>query len=242
MTFDWWTFGLQTVNVLILIWLLGRFFWRPVAAMIEGRHQQAQSLLDQAQADRAAAAKALAEAQTRSAGFAQERETILAQARAEAAEARRGLLAEAEAEAAQARAAAQEALARQSVEAEQAFAAQAGRLAVQIAGKLAARLDGEAVRAAFLRWLVEKLAQEPDSLRQSIAQGGALDVISAEPLDGGEQARIRAALSNALGDAADMRFSVDPELIAGLELRTPHFALANSWRADLANIRAELTT
>jgi F-type H+-transporting ATPase subunit b len=30
-TIDWWTLGLQAVNVLILIWLLGYFFWRPVA-------------------------------------------------------------------------------------------------------------------------------------------------------------------------------------------------------------------
>ena len=34
MTIDWWTLGIQAVNVVILVWLLGRFFWRPVAAMI----------------------------------------------------------------------------------------------------------------------------------------------------------------------------------------------------------------
>ena len=31
MTFDWWTLGLQTVNILILVWLLQRFFWTPIA-------------------------------------------------------------------------------------------------------------------------------------------------------------------------------------------------------------------
>ncbi len=35
MSIDWWTLGFQTVNVAILIWLLGHFFWKPVAAMIE---------------------------------------------------------------------------------------------------------------------------------------------------------------------------------------------------------------
>ena len=34
MTIDWWTLGLQTVNVIALVWLLGRFFWRPLAGMI----------------------------------------------------------------------------------------------------------------------------------------------------------------------------------------------------------------
>ena len=37
MTIDWWTLGIQTVNVVVLVWLLQHFFWRPVAAMIEQR-------------------------------------------------------------------------------------------------------------------------------------------------------------------------------------------------------------
>jgi F-type H+-transporting ATPase subunit b len=43
MTIDWWTLAIQTVNVVILIWLLERFFWRPVAAMIEARQKEAAS-------------------------------------------------------------------------------------------------------------------------------------------------------------------------------------------------------
>ena len=46
MTIDWWTLGIQTVNVVILVWLLGRFFWRPLAAMNrrrQGGFQPAQS-------------------------------------------------------------------------------------------------------------------------------------------------------------------------------------------------------
>ena len=35
MTIDWWTLGLQTVNIVILVWLLQRFFWRPIAGMID---------------------------------------------------------------------------------------------------------------------------------------------------------------------------------------------------------------
>ena len=49
MTIDWWTLGIQTVNVVILIWLLERFFWRPVAAMIEQRRATAQRILDEAE-------------------------------------------------------------------------------------------------------------------------------------------------------------------------------------------------
>ncbi len=241
MTFDWWTFGLQTVNVLILIWILGRFFWRPVAGLIERRRRQVQDLLEQARRDREEAARAVAEAQKRSDGFAQEREAILAAARQEAAATKRVLLEQAQAAAAQARVAAEADLARLREDAEQEWAGQAGRLAVAIAGRLAARLDGAAVRAAFLRWLIDRLSAQSEQVRQSVVNGGGVELVSAATLDAAEQAQIGAALTSALGATPQLAFSVDPALIAGLELKSPHFTLSNSWRADLAGILAELT-
>src|ERR1700735_3500448 len=85
MTLSWWTLGIQTVNVAILIWLLGRFFWRPVAAMIEQRRATAQRVVAEAEAKHSEATAALTEIERTRAGFARERETILTQAH-EAAE------------------------------------------------------------------------------------------------------------------------------------------------------------
>lgn len=246
MTIDWWTFGLQTINALVLIWLLSRFFWRPVAGMIERRREQAQALLDDAQAARDAAAKALAEAEKRSAGFAEERESILQQARSEAAEARRALLAQAEAEVAALREQAAATRAKEHDEAEKAWSGQASRLAVEIAEKLVSRLDATAVRAAFLQWLAEQIVDLPEGARGKIIEGdGPLEIASAHVLTAEEQAHIRAAIRAALGQAAgastpEIVFRADAALIAGLELRTPHFVLNNSWRADLKEILAEL--
>ncbi|MGA2128834.1 MAG: ATPase, partial [Xanthobacteraceae bacterium] len=81
MTIDWWTLGIQTVNVVILVWLLERYFWRPVAAMIEQRRATAQRTLADAEAARGAAAAALGEIERTRVGFAVEREAILAAAR-----------------------------------------------------------------------------------------------------------------------------------------------------------------
>lgn len=41
MTIDWWTLGLQTVNVLVLVWILARFLFRPVARIIADRQAAA---------------------------------------------------------------------------------------------------------------------------------------------------------------------------------------------------------
>lgn len=238
MTIDWGTLALQTVNVLILIWLLGRFFWRPVAAMIEERRAKAQGLLDEAQAQRDKASAALAEVERRKAGFAREREAMLRQAQAEAEQARENLLRQAKAETDVLRANASAEMEKAKAEAERAWTDKAGDLAMSIAEKLASRLDGADIRAAFLRWLIVQIEALPEATRQSVgARAAPLEAVTASTLAPDEAARVRAAIAAAFGHEVDIRLSVDPALIAGLELRAPHFILSNSWRADLAKIR-----
>src|SRR3974390_2877415 len=41
MRIDLWTLGLQTVNVLILVWILSRFLFRPVMKVIDDRRAAA---------------------------------------------------------------------------------------------------------------------------------------------------------------------------------------------------------
>jgi F-type H+-transporting ATPase subunit b len=237
MTIDWWTVAIQTVNVVILVWLLEHFFWRPVAAMIEQRRVAAQQGLAEAEEKNTKASAALAEIDTTRAGFAQERDAILAAAHTAAEQARTARLDDAAKEAASLDAAAKAAMATERAEAEQGWADQASRLGVEIARRLALRLDGPLVRAAFLDWLVGEIRALPDSERQSVA---TLEAISAIALDPDEQERIRQQVGEAFGGFPSITFSVDGGLIAGLELRGPHLAISNSWRADLARIRAEL--
>ncbi len=42
MHFDWSTLILQTIDVLVLLWLLRRFLFRPVVAIIEERRNAAE--------------------------------------------------------------------------------------------------------------------------------------------------------------------------------------------------------
>src|ERR1700733_201795 len=110
MTIDWWTLGIQTVNVAILVWLLQRFFWRPVAEMIEQRRDATRRSMADAAAAKSQATAALAEIEQTRAGFAKEREAILTAARAEAETTRVALLADARQQAASIEAAAKAAI------------------------------------------------------------------------------------------------------------------------------------
>ena len=73
------------------------------------------------------------------------------------------------------------------------------------------------------------------------ANGVALEAISATPLDPADQERYRELIGEAFGAHPQIAFKTDPALIAGLELHGPHLVVSNSWRADLAQILADLT-
>jgi len=242
MTIDWWTLGIQTVNVIILIWLLERFFWRPVAAIIEQRRASAQGILVEAEAKRSEEIAALAEIERTRAGFAREREAILAAAHEAAEKARTARLDEAAKEAASLEADAKAAIEQEKALAGKVWADQASRLSIEIAERLAARLDGPAVRAAFLSWLLKEIRALPNPVRQAVAvDGGALELTSAMQLAVVDQERYRERIGEAFGAPPRIVFKADPALIAGLELHGPHLVVSNSWRADLTQILADLT-
>jgi F-type H+-transporting ATPase subunit b len=138
--------------------------------------------------------------------------------------------------------AAKAAIEKEKEAADEAWAERASRLAVEIAERLAARLDGPAVRATFLDWLIKEVRTLPDSVRQAVAANGVgLEAISATPLDPVDQERYRKLIGEAFGAHPQIAFKTDPVLIAGLELHGPHLVVSNSWRADLTQILADLT-
>jgi F-type H+-transporting ATPase subunit b len=238
MTIDWWTLGLQVVNVVVLVWLLGRFFWRPMAGMIEQRRAATQAILAEAEGKHTEAIAALAVIETTRAGFAQERDAILTAAHAAAEQAKATQLKETAKEAAALEASANATIEKEKNTAEKAWAERSSALAVDIAKRLATRLDGSAIRATFLDWLLKAIRTLPDSSRQTAT---TLDAVSATPLELSEQERYRTLIADAFESHPQIAFKVDKTLIAGLELNGPHFAVRNSWRADLTQILADLS-
>ena len=240
MSFDLWTLGFQAVNVLVLVWLLHRFFWKPVAATIAARQTTAAALLNEAETRRAEASAALAAVETTRAGLDTERDAILATARKDAEAARDAVMDSARAEAEALRDTAKAARVRAAGTLKQTAMEDAQALALTIAGQLLARLDPAATDAAFLGWLAEGIAAQSDSDRKALA-GVSLNVVSAAPQNSAAQTRISKAIAAALGQPATLSFLTDPALIAGHELHSPHFTLRNSWAADLAQIAAALS-
>ena len=242
MTINWWTLGIQTVNVVILVWLLQHFFWRPVAAMIEQRRAAAQKTVTDAEASRMKAAAAMADIEKTRSGFDAEKNRVVADGHKTAEDARATVLSDASKEAAALVATAKAEIKKERADAEKAWADRSSQLAVEIAGRLATRLDGTQIQTAFLEWLLTAIQAMPVQERQAAtADGTSLEALSATPLDPAQQERTGMLIGKAFGSHPHITFKVDPTLIAGLELHGEHFTVGNSWRADLGAILTDLT-
>ncbi len=237
MHFDWSTLILQTVNVLVLLWLLRRFLFRPVVAIIAERKNTAEKLLTDAASKMQSAQTQAEQTALHEKALASDGDRILADARASAQTERTTTLDAARLEADKMRAAAQAELETQRNQMRLDLDSQARQLAVAIASRLLGRVPRSAVDAALLEAL--DTTWSPDQWNGLAAAGETLEVVTASPLEAAMQAACTTMIQKRLG--CSVQFATDPSLIAGVELRGPHARLHNNWRADLDSIAEELS-
>jgi F-type H+-transporting ATPase subunit b len=238
MTIDWWTLFLQTVNFLLLVWLLQHFLYKPVRAVIERRRVLAEQALLKAEAaeKEASAAKAAFEAKsaeiekTRGAAVEKARQsaeadasTIVAQAREKADE----ILGDARKEAAATHAEAVANLKQDIIE-----------TAVKIAGTILRKTASTDLNAAFLSHLLAEIDAMNKGDRARIdadlaGNGVAVEVATSMRLTTDERKRWTKALSDRLHLPSAPRFVTEPDLLGGAELRFPHATVRFAWSDQL---------
>lgn len=242
MRIDWWTLGLQAVNLLVLLWILGRFLFRPLARIVAERQQAANRLLDDAQAERQKAQAQAQAAQAEREGVAAERGTLIEQARQEAEAQRAALLAAANEQARQLRTQAEAAIGQMRAGEELKIGQRAALLATDIAARLMQRLPEPAAAAGFLPGLEQALAALPEAARASIGTADQPVVLRLANAPGAsEQAACADMLERTLGRRIAFNLQSDPSLIAGLRLETPTVVVNNNLRADVDRIARELS-
>jgi F-type H+-transporting ATPase subunit b len=245
MHIDWWTLALQTVNVLILIWILARFFFRPVVNIVAKRQEEANKLLADAAAARQQAAEARADADKVRAEIGAERDRLIAEARTSAQMEKSKLQANSSQEIAKLRSEAEAAIALDRIAAERAIIARASELSLEIAQRLLGRLPPEITLSAFLDGLCRELRALSSEARESLTSATAADhavaVVTAAPLSEMDAGRVRDALKATFGSELAFEFRADPAVLAGIELHGRNTIVRNSWRGDLDRVRLELS-
>ena len=244
MRLDWWTLALQTINVLILIWILSRFFFRPIMDIVAKRQEDTKKMLADAALARREAADVRGEAVKACAELAAERERLLAEARNAARVEKQNLLDHSSKEIVKLNSEAKAAIAREQGAAEQAIIDHATEISIEIARRLLARFPHRDILRAFVDQICREVHALPSEVRDNLISAAAtahpIEVVTATPVSGEEMRQVADALKEAFGLELSLAFRSDPAILAGIELHGQDAVIRNSWRADLERIRKEL--
>lgn len=252
MRIDGWTLALQTINLLVLIWILRRFLLRPVLAMMARRQAQLQQVQLETSAMKEQAAQILADLQAQREHIQAERDQILADARTQAQANSQALAAQAEQALHQRELDAQASQAQQAQALAEALKTRVASLAGTMAGKLLAPLPAVPLQAFFMARLCQHIetlpAQQAQQLTQDLAprpdgSPAALELACPWSLNDDTLAPLRAVLAQRQSAGAPApRITVvpAPELLAGFELRLQHLLLCVHWAADLNALQETL--
>ena len=238
MQFDLTTFALEVLNFLVLVWLLKRFFYQPVLAVIEARRAAGAAILDEAQASQRAAdaMKAQCEAQLLQAD--QKRAAATAALEGELAAERARRLAALESELTLERKRHAALAAQQAEQRAGALEREALALAARFSARLLDRVAGPELEARLADLALADLPllapERLEALRAALLLPGVnVRVVSAHALDAARRVAFSDALGRLAGRPPDIAFSEDPALKAGVSI------MAGAW-VLMANLRDEL--
>lgn len=246
MQLDWTTFILEILNFLVLVWILQRFLYRPVLALLDARQQRINQ-----QTERAAQLHAEAEAlqsqyQARLADWQQQQDAArraleeeLAQLRSSELDALRKTLADEEAKF---RVRNQAATATR----EAALIREAAAKAYAQTAAMLQRMAGPDLTGRIVEIFLEDLRQLPEAelaalhkAAAALIQASAVTIASAHPLTDADQSRLGQALSAAAGRELACNFSTDPALIAGVRAVVGECQLHANLADELAFFRRQ---
>jgi F-type H+-transporting ATPase subunit b len=245
MKFDWWTFALQAVNFLILVWLLQRFLFKPVKAIIARRKEEISHALTEASAEKESAERLRQEIEAKRSQIGAERQKMIDDAREQLSAERRKMIEETRGEVEKVRDQAVKRLDEERDAASNELLERTVALATNLAERLLRELDNPSIEQPFLGRVIDYLNRLPAEERaQLISQSNADAILvkTAHTLGLQEQSQWHEQLAKWLGLDLSINFSADPTLIAGVEVTFPHAILRFNWRDSLAVALKELRT
>lgn len=246
MQFDWTTFILEILNFLVLVWILQRFLYRPVLAMLDARQQKIKDQAERAEQLRKEAEDLRQQYEARMADWKQQQETDRRELDAELAQLRNAAL-----ENLQQTLADEEAKFRirnqnLTTTREAELIREAASAAYGQAAAMLQRLASPELTQSIVAVFLEDLSQLPDSEHDALSKAAAMlieaskvEVASAHVLPESVKTLLNQAMSAATGKALNLSFQEDPGLIAGLRVVVGECQLHANLADELAFFRRQ---
>lgn len=223
MLIDWFTVGAQTLNFLILVWLLKRFLYKPILDAIDAREEDIAKKLADAEAKETEAQKERDEFTSKNEAFDKQRAALLAQATTAANTERRRLLDEARQAAVALLAKRQEALRSEQQSLNDEIGRRTRQEVFAIARKTLTDLANatleDQMSAVFAHRLRELDEKEKAALIEIVRASSAPAVVrSAFNLPPQQKTAIQQTLNDLCSGEVEVNFETVPDLISGIEL------------------------
>ncbi|MGY0614800.1 F0F1 ATP synthase subunit delta [Vibrio sp. FJH11] len=238
MEFSWTTFVLEIINFLVLIWILKRFLFKPVMAVISQRQAGIDDQLSESQRlnDESAALKD--EYENRLANWERERQQAKEELAREIDAERTSRLEQLKQFFEQEKKKAEVAESRQRMEMIRDSEQQALQQSAQFATSLLSRASGPELESRLLDILLQDLASlSHDDAANLLHQWGVvpevIEVSSAYPIPEEKRQELEKALMTVSQLSIPVQYDENPELIAGLFIAIGAWCLRANIRDDL---------
>ena len=223
MIIDWFTVGAQTLNFIILVWLMKRFLYKPILRAIDEREKRIAAELADADSKKIEAQKEIDEFRHKNEEFDRQRSELLSKAADEAKEERQRLIDEARKAAEALSVKRQEALKIEAHDLHPEISRRTQQEVFAIARKALTDLAEtgleERVGAVFTRRLREMDGQTKAVLAGALKTGSDPALVrSAFDLPAEQRAIIQNALNETFSADIRIRFETAPDIISGIEL------------------------
>ena len=223
MLFDWFTVGAQTLNFLVLVWLMKRFLYKPILDAIDAREKRIALALLDAVLKQTAAQKERDEFHSKNAEFDQQRNELLSQVKDEIKAERQHLLDEARQVADALRVKRQDALTSELQSLQRDIVRRNREEVFAIANKVLTDLAGtpleQRMAEVFMRRLRALHGKAKETLGAALKTAPEPAVVrSAFALVADERAKIQNVINETFAVDVQLRFETAPELVSGIEL------------------------
>jgi F-type H+-transporting ATPase subunit b len=237
MELNWTTFLLESVNFIVLIWLLQHFFYSPVKKAIEARKQKIEAEMQETESIRRTAAELEEKYTNRISEWEKERDTL-----------RSAFLEKQESEKKTDYTRFQEKMAgereniiqeekRKGEDSARKLKSEALNLSLAFVSKLLTSVAGPDLETKLISLTVDQLRNSEDvkSLRESanIIEPAEVICISAFPIMEEQRQVITQAVKDVWQTQSSIRFEEDPELISGVEIKLGSYVIQGNLKNEL---------
>lgn len=243
MELSWSTFVLEIINFLILVWILKRFFYKPVLNVIAKRRAEIDDSLNSAEALHADAEKLREQYEGRLADWDRERQQARTALDRELDAERAKKMAQLQTELEQEREKTRVIEARNQAVAMRKMEETALEQAARFASRLLAQASGAETGANLVDLVITELSRLPPEriteLRNSYGQApDTALVVSAHRLSENQCQQLEQALMTVVGPEVKVQFEQNSELLAGVRISVGAWVLAANLRDELEGFSA----